>query len=408
MYQQLIKILLVEDNPGDAFLIQESLRKREGMQFKVTLVERLIDAFSCLETQPFDIVLLDLFLPDSQGIDTFTGILSKVNHLPIVVLTGLNDEKMAIQAVRLGAQDYLKKDLAIGELLVYSLCYAIERKRTQEQLEEQKIKLETTNAELKKRTQQLEILNHELEAFSYTVSHDLRSPLLSIDGFSFFLEKECGQQLSPQAIAYIKRIRKAVKRMDKLIENLLKLSRVQQNEICMTEVDLSHLIKAIARELKQQDSRRRLQLNITPDLRVQGDQQLLKIALENLMSNAWKYTAKQEVTLIQFGILSANDQGVDSHQEIQPEIFTSEKGSSPTPKSPIYFLQDNGVGFDMSQADKLFRPFQRLDSSEEFPGTGIGLATVQRIIHRHHGKIWAESVKGQGATFYFTLNLDSP
>ncbi|WP_413167196.1 sensor histidine kinase [Capilliphycus salinus ALCB114379] len=405
MYQELIKVLLVEDNPGDAFLIQESLKKRHKMNFKVTVVERLTDAFSCLEQNRFDIILLDLFLPDSQGLDTFTDILSKANHLPIVVLTGLNDEKMAIQAVRLGAQDYLKKELAIGELLIYSLCYAIERKRTQEELEQQKIQLEITNAELEKRTKQLESLNHELEAFSYTVSHDLRSPLLSIDGFSFFLEKECGEQLSPQGISYIKRIRKAVKRMDKLIENLLELSRVQQNEICITPVDLSHLIRGIAEELSQQDSRRKVEFKIKPNLRVKGDKQLLKIALGNLMSNAWKYTAKQKVTQIEFGILFGNRTPVNSHSK--EGSSTSENLSSPPRISPIYFVQDNGVGFDMSQADKLFRPFQRLDSSGEFPGTGIGLATVQRIIHRHQGTIWAESVKGQGATFYFTLNLDS-
>ncbi|ERT08472.1 response regulator [Lyngbya aestuarii BL J] len=404
MSQELIKVLLVEDNPGDAFLIQESLKKRRKTQFKVTQVERLKDAFSCLESDQFDLVLLDLFLLDSQGLNTFTEISLKANHLPIVVLTGLNDEEMAIQAVRLGAQDYLKKELAMGEVLIYSLCYAIERKRTQEQLKQQKIQLETTNAELQKRTKQLEILNDELETFSYTVSHDLRSPLLSIDGFSFFLEKEFSEQLNTQGKSYLKRIRQAVSRMDKLIINLLELSRVQQIEMCITEVNLSEIVKTIFKELKQQDTQRKVEFKIAPNITVQGNKQLLKIALENLISNAWKYTAQEEVATIEFGVLSTSEQNIDSHLEIEQNQLNSEIDLSPILPTPIYFVRDNGVGFDMYQADKLFTPFQRLHSSGEFPGTGIGLATVQRIIHRHQGKIWAKSTQGKGATFYFTLS----
>ncbi|EAW37251.1 hybrid sensor histidine kinase/response regulator [Lyngbya sp. PCC 8106] len=404
MSQELIKVLLVEDNPGDAFLIQESLKKRHKTKFKVTQVERLKDAFSCLESDQFDLVLLDLFLLDSQGLNTFTEISLKANHLPIVVLTGLNDEEMAIQAVRLGAQDYLKKELAMGEVLIYSLCYAIERKRTQEQLKQQKIQLETTNAELKKRTKQLEILNDELEAFSYTVSHDLRSPLLSIDGFSFFLEKEHSESLNSQGKSYLKRIRQAVSRMDKLIINLLELSRVQQIEMCITEVNLSEIVQTLFKDLKQQDTQRKVKLKIAPNVTVQGNKQLLKIALENLISNAWKYTAQEEVATIQFGVLFASEQNIDSHLEIEKKRLNSEIDFSPIRQTPIYFIGDNGVGFDMYQADKLFTPFQRLHSAGEFQGTGIGLATVQRIIHRHQGKIWAKSTQGKGATFYFTLS----
>lgn len=404
MDRERIKILLVEDNPGDAFLIKESLNKRQTMKFEVSQVERLKDAFSSLENGTFDIILLDLFLPDSRGLDTFREILPKANHLPIVVLTGLNDEEIAIQAVRLGAQDYLKKELAIGEVLVYSLCYAIERKRTQEQLKQQKIQLEAANAELEKRTQQLEILNRELEAFSYTVSHDLRSPLLSIDGFSFFLEKECSEQLNTRGKSYLKRIRQAVYRMDQLIISLLELSRVQQIEMRISEVNLSEIVRAFSRDLKRQNSRREVEFKIAPNIVVRGNQQLLKIALENLLSNACKYTVKEEVAQIEFGVLSENDIAVKNDGELKNKLLDLGINSSQTPPFPIYFIQDNGVGFDMSQADKLFAPFHRLHSSGEFQGTGIGLATVQRIIHRHQGKIWAKSARGGGATFYFTLN----
>ncbi len=405
MYQELIKILLVEDNPGDAFLIQESLREGHLMQFKVTQVEQLQEAFLALNHQDFDIILLDLFLPDSQGLNTFTEILPKANHLPIVVLTGLNDEEMAIQSVRLGAQDYLKKDLVIGDLLVYSLCYAIERKRTQEQLEQQKIQLESANAELEKRTEQLEFLNAELEAFSYTVSHDLRSPLLSIDGFSFFLEKEYSNQLNSKGISYLQRIRSAVQRMDKLIDNLLKLSQVQKNKMSIQKVNLSEIVQDTYQELKQQYPQRNVNLLITPNLIDKGDRQLLKVALENLIINAWKYTAKEPTAKIEFGLVP-DPHILDAERQIKSKFFSTH----PTPPHQtiprIYFVKDNGVGFDMSQVDQLFKPFQRLDSSKEFPGTGVGLATVQRIIQRHQGRIWAESIQGQGTIFYFTLNLN--
>ncbi len=409
MSVEVIHILLVEDNPGDSFLIQERLKQSRTTLFEVTSVETLNDALCALEKIQFEIILLDLSLPDSQGIDTFLTIAERANHLPIVVLTGLNDEKMAMQAVRLGAQDYLKKGLVIGELLVHALRYAIERKRTQEQLKQQKIQLEIANHKLESRTQQLEMLNTELEAFSYTVSHDLRTPLIGIDGYSCFLEKRYSSQLDRTGKNYIQRIRKGVKRMNQLIDDLLELSCVQNSEMSIETIDLTSIVLAIIQELKQQHPEREIEFKITQNVQAQGDKKMLKIALENLLGNAWKYTEKHKNTCIEFGILKSIFSGhSDSVSNFNLKKKLEQNGYY-TPlfsEKTIYFIRDNGVGFDMGKVDQLFTPFQRLHSSSEFKGTGVGLATVQRIIHRHQGRIWAESIQEQGATFYFTLNPD--
>lgn len=409
MSVEVIHVLLVEDNPGDAFLIQERLKQSIHTRFKVTAVETLKDAIGVLDQTQFEIILLDLSLPDSQGLDTFLSVAEQANHLPIVVLTGLKDEEMAMQAVRLGAQDYLTKGLVIGELLVHALRYAIERKRTQEQLKQQKIQLEIANQELESRTQQLEMLNTELEAFSYTVSHDLRNPLVGIDGYSCFLEKRYESQLDQTGKTYIHKIRKGVKRMNQLIDDLLELSCVQNSQMTIETVDLTAIVLAIVQDLQQQHPARNIEFKITPNIQAKGDNNLLKIALENLLGNAFKYTEKNQKTCIEFGVLKSIFSGnidTDSSFVLKKKL---EKSGYYTPlfsEKTIYFIRDNGVGFDMGKVDKLFTPFQRLHSSSEFKGTGVGLATVQRIIHRHHGRIWAESIKEKGATFYFTLNPD--
>jgi two-component system sensor histidine kinase/response regulator len=376
-----INVLLVEDNLGDANLIKKRLKKSNTTRFKITHVAKLKKAIEYIIQDFFDIILLDLSLPDSKGLETLAAIEQQATHIPIIVLTGLNDEELALEAVRQGAQDYLRKGLIVSELLVHALRSAIERKRTQEQLRRQKQQLEIANQILEQRTQQLEALNAELEAFSYTVSHDLRSPLISIDGYSCFLEQQYGANLDQRGRRYLNNIRQATQRMNQLIEDLLMLSRVQKTVLSITSFNLSQMIQAIAQELQQQHPLDQVNIKITPDIVAYGDQRLLRIALENLLSNAWKYSARKP----------------------QPQIEFSVQSSTP---QTTYLIRDNGIGFNIEQADQLFRPFHRLHSSDKYPGTGIGLATVQRIIHRHHGQIWAEASVGKGATFYFTLGID--
>lgn len=250
-----------------------------------------------------------------------------------------------------------------------------ERKKTEQELRELTSELETRVHE---RTAELERTNRELESFSYSVSHDLRAPLRAIDGFSRLLLEDYGATLEAEAQDYLIRVRRAVQRMGNLIDDLLNLSRVSRAELRPATVDLSRLATEIAAELREGNGARAVEVSIAPGLTTQGDPQLLRVALHNLLDNAWKYTGKTPGARIEFGAMRQNDE-------------------------TVYFVRDNGAGFDMQYASKLFGAFQRLHSEREFTGTGIGLATVARIVHRHGGQIWAEGEPGAGATFYFIL-----
>jgi light-regulated signal transduction histidine kinase (bacteriophytochrome) len=254
----------------------------------------------------------------------------------------------------------------------------LERLRAEEQIVRLNAELEQRVHEATDHSVQLEAVNKELEAFSYSVSHDLRAPLRAIDGFSQALLEDCGSTLDDQGRHYLQRVRAATERMSQLIDDLLSLARVTRSAMQWESVDLSQLAQTIAAELEKTQPGRRAKVVIAPQLLARGDARLLRIALENLLGNAWKYTSKCPQALIEFGVTASGGQ-------------------------PAYFVRDNGVGFDMAYAGKLFGAFQRLHTEAEFPGTGIGLATVQRIIHRHHGRTWADGAVGQGATFYFTL-----
>ncbi|MGH8064896.1 MAG: PAS domain S-box protein [Candidatus Entotheonellia bacterium] len=229
------------------------------------------------------------------------------------------------------------------------------------------------------RTAQLEAANRELETFSYSVSHDLRAPLRSIDGFSQALLEDCRDRLDAPGQDFLQRIRGATQRMSELIDALLGLSRVTRAELQREPIDLSAMAAAIAAELRRQEPARRVDVVIAPALRATGDSRLLRVVMENLLGNAWKFSAKKPQACLEFGAQTEPD------------------------GTPVFFVRDNGAGFDPKYADKLFGAFQRLHRMSEFPGTGIGLATVQRVIHRHGGRVWAEGAVGQGATFYFTL-----
>ena len=242
--------------------------------------------------------------------------------------------------------------------------------------------LTVTNEELEsrvqERTRELAASNQELEAFSYSVSHDLRAPLRTIDGFSLALEEDFGEKLDAQGKDHIARVRNGVQRMGTLIDSLLQLSRVTRSDVQRERVDLSQLATLVFREIQTGDPEREVNWIAQPGMMVEADHRLMRIAFENLIGNAWKFTARTPVATVTFG-------------------------SSPQNGKTVYFLRDNGAGFDMQYVDRLFTAFQRLHGEREFKGSGIGLATVSRIIRRHHGSIWAEGEPGKGATFFFTL-----
>ncbi len=250
-----------------------------------------------------------------------------------------------------------------------------ERQQAEAQIQVLNAELEIRVAE---RTAQLEAANGELEAFSYTVSHDLRAPLRAIDGFAEALLDEYATTLDAQGRRYLDRIRTGTRRMGQLIDALLTLARVSREEMTVDSVNLSDLACSIAADLQEGQLQRQVEFVIPPGLVVRGDAHLLRVALENLLGNAWKYTRENRTARIEFGNFEHNHR-------------------------VEYFVRDDGAGFDMAHADKLFRAFQRLHTEHQFEGTGVGLATVRRIIVRHGGEVWAEAELGKGATVFFTL-----
>jgi PAS domain S-box-containing protein len=232
--------------------------------------------------------------------------------------------------------------------------------------------------ETKRQNAQLEAANKELDAFGYSVAHDLRAPLRAIDGFSLAILQDFQDQIPAEGAKYLQRIRAGAQRMAQLIEDLLKLARISRYEIVRNDVDLSSLAREVTSQLQTSDPDRQVKVSIAPGVVVTGDRNLLRIVLENLVGNAWKFTSGQPRAEIELGVKSS----------------VAER---------VLFIRDNGPGFDMEHAGKLFGVFQRLHRDSEFPGTGVGLATVQRIVHRHGGRIWADAAVGKGATFYFVL-----
>jgi light-regulated signal transduction histidine kinase (bacteriophytochrome) len=238
--------------------------------------------------------------------------------------------------------------------------------------------------DLLERQVNLDAANRELEAFSYSVSHDLRAPLRSIDGFSLALLEEYNDRLDAAGRDYLHRVRAATQRMGALIDDLLNLSRVTRAPLRREEVRLSELADSITRQLQQSDPQREVEWKIQPGLVAVGDPGLLRVVLDNLLGNAWKFTVRRARARIEFGAY---------------------------PRGPgrlVYFVRDNGAGFDQAYADKLFGAFQRLHAMQEFAGTGIGLATVARVVRRHGGRVWAEGEVEKGAAFYFTLHAEEP
>jgi len=237
---------------------------------------------------------------------------------------------------------------------------------------------------VEERTRELEHANHELETFSYSVSHDLQAPLRHIMSYSELLTREHPEALDDESRVWLDRIQASAAHMTDLIQSLLRLSRYTRLEMRLTLVDLSRIAQEEVALLREESPARPAEIRIEEGLEARGDESLLRILVHNLLANAWKFTSKRETAQIEFGATPQAD------------------------GAPVYFVRDNGTGFNMQYADKLFGPFQRLHAAKDFSGTGIGLATVKRIVQRHNGNVWAEAEVGKGATFYFTLKHTEP
>ena len=352
------RILVADDNADMRAYLVRLLAER-------WTTEAVADGQAALEAirrDPPDLVLSDVMMPRLDGAGLLQALRAdpRTSTIPVVLLSARAGEEAVVAGLETGADDYLVKPFSAAELMSrVGTHLALARTRRAWAAE-------------------LERANRELEAFSYSVSHDLRAPLRAIDGFSKALLSEHSSALDSQGRHYLERVRAATQRMSALIEDLLNLSRITRATLRREPVDLTGLAVGVVEELRRRDPARTVVVDVARGLTANGDRQLLRIVLENLLGNAWKFTARRPEARISFGV---------------------EAGAG----GPMFFVRDNGAGFDMAYADKLFAPFQRLHRSSEFEGTGIGLATVQRIVSRHGGRLTASAEVEVGATFSFTL-----
>jgi hypothetical protein len=310
-------------------------------------------------------------MPKVSGSDLLKAALRIDPHLIVIIMTGFGSIDTAVETMKEGAFDYILKPLKVkGLLAVLSRALTMRRLRLEK---------EALQAGLERRTVELEAATRELEAFSYSVSHDLRNPLAVVQGNASLIMAQACKANDAGLLAMAEMIHGGAERMNALIKDLLMLARSSSEPINRATVDLSAVAHAAIGELQEGQPTRAVEWTVANGVAADGDPGLLRVVLDNLLSNAWKYTGKAERPRIEFG---ANTE-VDPHE---------------------YFVRDNGAGFDANEAGgRLFRAFQRFHPEQDFPGTGIGLATVQRIIHRHGGRIWAEAAPGKGATFRFVL-----
>ncbi|HVY08390.1 MAG TPA: response regulator [Burkholderiales bacterium] len=383
------KVLAVDDSLTYLHGLADALRS-EG--YDVVLARSGEEALEMLAVQAVDCILLDLLMPGIGGKETCLRIKSApvVRDIPLIMLTALEDRSAMIEGLTAGADDYISKSSEV-EVLKARVRAQIRRKQFEDEnrrIREELLtkELEATEARAARElaetraqlVNELERKNKELEAFSYSVSHDLRAPLRTINGFSKILLEDFGGELAGKAKEYLNNVCLSAQRMNELIDGMLDLSRVGRAELIRTTVDLSKLARVVVDELGRNDPARKVEIGITNDLVVEADTRLMRIALDNLLGNAWKFTSKTASPRIEF---SSERQGEET----------------------VFYVRDNGSGFDMKYASNLFSPFRRLHSEAEFSGTGVGLATVHRVVDRHGGRIWATGEIDKGATMFFTL-----
>jgi len=392
----------VEDMTGELDTIKTLTLDNPGQQQRLAYTrQRILVRMSSLQT---GMAMRDATHEMLGPVSLMQVLADSPDHGPTVAycLQQMENEENRLLSERT-AQSMRARSVVIWTFIAASLLsilllgataeLAIRAMRDREKLVESEAEIRVLNHELQvtntsleervdQRTRELANTNQELEAFSYSVSHDLRAPLRTIDGFSLALSEDYADKLDDTGRDYINRVRGGVQRMGLLIDALLQLSRVTRAEIQSERFDLSQVATLVFGELSALDPGRHVELVAQPGVLAIGDPRLLRIALENLMGNAWKFTSKTPNARLQFG---------------------AEPGTGEHAGTTVYFVRDNGAGFDMQYVDRLFTAFQRLHGDRDFKGSGIGLATVSRIIRRHHGSIWAEGQVEQGATFYFTL-----
>jgi two-component system sensor histidine kinase/response regulator len=388
-----VDILLVDDQPEGLLTLEAILG---GLEQNLVKAHSGRDALRQVLARDFAVILLDVQMPGMDGYETAALIRERPasRHTPLIFLTA--SHKADVQMIRgygIGAVDYLFKPLdadilrsKVAVFIELAKKSALIRKQTAEIIERESEARQLAEAralllaDLEQKNRELAAVNQELEAFSYSVSHDLRAPLRSIDGFAHALLEDYAASLDEDGQEYLRHVREAAQHMGELIDGLLTLAGVTRSQLRREAVNLSQLARDVGKRLQNHssDSARQVELRVEEGLSAVGDTRLLENVLQNLLGNAWKFTSNRPEARVEVG------------KSIRDGVLA-------------FFVRDNGAGFDMTYADRLFGAFQRLHAATEFEGHGIGLATVSRIVRRHGGRIWAEGQTGVGATFYFTL-----
>lgn len=363
------QLLIVDDEAPQMRALCDTLKHRD---YATTGFTSAREALAALRTQKFDLLLTDLSMPEMDGVTLLRAALDVDPNLVGIMMTGHGTIGAAVEAMKAGALDFILKPFKLGDIVpVLTRALTVRRLRLE-------------NAELagrvRDRTAELEAANRELEAFSYSVSHDLRAPLRGMEDVTRILLDDGGSRLSERERTFIRAISSSAAQMGTLIEGLLNLSRMGRQQLVKQPVSVTDLVNQVLHELAKEREGRRVDVQVAALPDCVGDPSLLKQVYINLLANAFKFTRAKEQATIEVG-----------YQDRDGEH--------------VYFVRDNGAGFDMQYAGKLFREFQRLHSKEQFEGTGVGLSIVQRVIQRHGGRVWAESEVDKGASFYFTLPL---
>ena len=363
------KLLIVDDEEALMTALCKTL-ELEG--YSTTGFTSARKALEYLPQHEFDLLLTDLMMPEMDGIALLRSAQQINPDLAGIVMTGHGTIDTAVASLKSGALDYVLKPFRLDNLLpILTRALTLRRLQIENRLLQQRIE---------QRTRDLEASNADLESFSYSVSHDLRAPLRAIEGFCDIFMKEYGTQVPPDGLDMLVNVTAGATRMHRLIDDLLHLARFSRQPLETHTVKMTDLVRRVAANVAHQWRERTVQLQINELPDCLGDGSLLEHVFTNLLSNAFKFTSQRDPARI-------------------------EVGASSTPNEQVYFIRDNGVGFDMKYAERLFSAFQRLHSQAEFPGTGIGLSIVHRIIRRHGGRAWAESELHKGATLYFSLPL---
>jgi signal transduction histidine kinase len=362
------RLLIVDDEAAHMQALCDTL---EDHGYETVGCQNGEAALAALQRSPFDLLLADLMMPGMSGIALLREAIAIDPTLVGIIMTGEGTITSAVDAMRSGALDYILKPFKVSAILpVLGRGLTVRR-------------LQLENAALERRVKEhvveLEAANRELDAFTRSASHDLRAPLNIIMGFSSLLVKDLSTQLQPEQREWLTHIERSAQRMNQLIDALMRLSRVGRQTLMLQTVDTDALVRGVVEELRKDEPDRQLELKLDPLPRTTADASLLRQLFVNLLSNAFKFTRNTEQALIEVGCTTLEGEG------------------------PVFFVRDNGAGFDVTRAKHLFAPFQRYHRADLFEGSGVGLSIVQRIVQRHNGGIWAQAAPNEGASFFFTL-----